>query len=124
MALTVSDVSIPLVHKIIEDTDSNSTAQENVAGTSGALYSIDIDNTANGAASYVKLHDGLPDGGIVVGTTEPDWIFRVGASTTANYLIPDGIPFSTALNMWTVIEDGTGGTTSPSSAVTVQLLVS
>lgn len=119
MTLTVTNISSPFAYRIISDTDSDATAEENITGTSGSFYSIEIDNTANGTACHTKLHDGLPDGGVVVGTTDPNWVFFCPASSKTLYTFPDGIAFSTALNMWTVVEAGTGGTTSPSLDVTV-----
>jgi|TARA_R100001443_G_scaffold29830_4_gene43132 hypothetical protein len=96
------------------------TIQENVTGTSGHLYSVNIHNSA-GSAVHVKLSDGAaPE----LGTTAPQWIFKCHAQERLKIDIPSGVPFSTALNLWTTLLPDSDDTTVPAGTVTVTLVCS
>lgn len=96
------------------DTDSENTAQV-VEESAVLVHSLDIDNAANGAAAYVKLYDTVAT--VVVGTTVPDYVFMVPASTRMIIESPDGFNFANGCQVATVTAGGTGGTTSPTSPV-------
>mgnify|MGYP001589379178 CR=1 FL=1 len=117
-AVTVSPQSNQIATKLIYDSDADGTSEADMTGTSGVLYVVDIDNTANAAASYVKLYDAAAP---TIGTTAPDWIFKVAASVRRVLAITEGFAF-TNLSMACVTAGGTAGTTNPTSNVAVRLL--
>jgi hypothetical protein len=104
---------------IIEDTSVNSTAQNNVTGAAAVFFGVFIDNTANSAASYVKIYN---HAGPTVGTTDPDFVFICPASSTRQYTMAGGVALGTALSYACTTSGGTAGTASPSNAVLVRIL--
>lgn len=115
MAVTQLPAASPSGVVSYNNTDSNETKSA-VKASSGTIYSITIDNSANGAASYVKLYD-VASGSVTVGTTAPDWIFKVAASVKRTVVFPEGLAFATALTEASVTAGGTAGTTGPTSDV-------
>lgn len=106
----------PAIHEI---TDSENTA-EALASTSKTLRSVTVDNSANGAVSYFKMWNSAAP---TVGTTEPFMILMVPASVKRSFIFPEGIVFGTAMEVACVTTPGKAGTTSPTSSVTVQVIV-
>jgi len=119
MASTVSNVSSPIATKLVVETDSQqSTPVNNVTGTSGNFYLIDIDNTANGAVTYFKMYD---TAGPTIGTTEPDFVIKVAASSRRVFAATDGFAFS-ALSFICSTVGGRAQGSDPGSAVVVRIL--
>lgn len=117
MALSISTQANPIATKLIVQTQATATPDNNLLGAAGKVYMIEVDNSLNAAASYLKLYDsGTP----VVGTTVPDFVWRVPAGQSRPMVIPEGIDF-TILSMACVTTGGTAGTTSPASPVTVRI---
>ena len=104
---------------VIEDTSVNSTAQNNVTGAAAVFFGIYIDNTANSAASFVKLYNHAAP---TVGTTDPDFVFMCPASVTRQYTMVGGVAMGTALSYACTTAGGTAGTGSPGSAVLIRIL--
>lgn len=117
MTLSVSTQVSPIATKLVVQTAAGATADSNVLGAAGAIYFIDVDNTANAAASYLKIYDAAAP---VVGTTPPDIIVRVKAGQRRSLVIPEGLSV-TVLSMACVTAGGTAGTTAPTSPVVVRL---
>lgn len=107
---------------LFSDTDNESTAVA-VKASSATVYTVDVDNTANAAASYTKLWN-TASGGVTVGTTAPDYVFMTPASTRVCYVFSGGVAFGTAVTAATVTTAGTAGTTNPSSSVIVRIAYS
>ena len=121
MALSVSDQVSPVGSKLIVDTDANATARNDVTGTSGTIYQVDVDNEANSDNPvYFKIYDNASP---TVGTTSPDHIFKVLVNQRRNIAIPEGLDF-TNLSYCAVVSGGTAGTTAPTSAVVVRMVTS
>jgi len=119
---SVTPQASPLASRLISISPSNAEPCNNVTGTTGLLYMIDIDNTGNPVtALYVKCYDNASP---TVGTTPPDWIFKIDAGVRRQYLIPEGISFGIALSVATVTTPGTSGTVAPTSTVNVWLATS
>lgn len=120
--MAISNINVEQVSgaKIIIDTD---LAGAVVAVKSGSttVYLLELDNTANAAASFVKLWN-VAAGSVTLGTTDPDLVIRVPASTKVEIAIPDGLVFATALSMAAVTTGGTGGTTNPTSDVVAKIV--
>ena len=104
---------------IFKDTN-NANAPIVVKSSSATVYVLDLDNSANGAASYVKFYNTA--GAVVVGTTIPDEVILLPASTIVKLAYVGGKIFGTGLQVATVTAGGTAGNTSPSSAVVVQIV--
>jgi hypothetical protein len=105
---------------VIDSASVTATADNNVLGTSATLYGVYISN-ASEQIVYVKLWN---HAGPTVGTTAPDEQYPCPASGTRMYTIAEGTAYGTGISMACVQEAGTAGTTSPSAAVKVRLLVS
>jgi hypothetical protein len=117
MALTISTQVSPVATKLIVQTSATKTPDNDVLGTSGKVYMVDVDNAANAAASFLKLYD---DGNPTVGTTVPAFVLRVPAGQRRALVVPEGMDY-TVLSMACVTTGGTAGTTSPTNPVAVRL---
>ena len=122
MAITQINVSSPSNEIVFNDSALGNSA-DGIKASSALVYSIVVDNSANGgAASYVKLFN-LASGSVVVGTSAPDEILYVpaGAVITQVYWTSSnpGKTFASALSAVCVTTGGTAGSTSPSSNVSV-----
>jgi len=121
MTLSVSTQVSPVGTKLVKNTDANATASTNVTGTSGTIYMIDVDNTGNPAdVAYLKIYDAATP---VVGTTDPDFIFKIPVNQRRQIVVPDGLDF-TILSFAVVTVAGTPGIVAPSNPVIVQLVTS
>lgn len=105
---------------LVVDTSAANAAVA-VKASSAVLYELELDNTANGAASYFKICN-LAAGSVSVGTTVPDWVIMVPASVSRTIVMPSGITFGTALSYFATTAGGTAGSTSPSSAFAIKLI--
>ena len=105
---------------LFRDTDCAATAVS-VKGSSGVIYQIEVDNTGNGAASYLKIWN-TASGSVTVGTTAPDKVEMVPASTKITFVYPGGVTYGTAITIACVTTAGTAGTTGPTSDVTVSIV--
>jgi len=119
MTLRVSSQVPPVGTKLIEETVATSTPNKSVTGESGKIYQLDIDNSGNSDnAAYLKIYD---TGNPIVGTTSPDYIFKVGVNQRRSIVIVDGLDFS-ILSFAVVVSGGTAGTTSPTNPVIVKMV--
>jgi hypothetical protein len=113
------NVSTPAVEVIYNDTAIGSLPDAIKSGST-RLYYVIIDNTANSAASYVKLFNNT-SGSITVGTTAPDEIIYIpGLSIITHMFFTSAAPgkvFGTALTAICVTTAGTAGTVPPASSV-------
>jgi len=125
MGVTLSTIADPLGTKLVIDTDADSTAEGNVTGAAGSFYAVEIDNTANQAATYVKFADATS---ATPGTTNPSWQFYAPASTKLTYVLGTGIAFTPGLSVWAVTSpaaltaSSAASATSPTSDVSVKVL--
>ena len=110
-----------LAARIIEDTAVTSTAVTNVTGAAANLYYVEIDNTANTVASFVKFYNNASP---TVGTPPPDVALRPVAGAKEYFVFPTSIAFATALSYACVTTAGTAGTTSPTNSVIVRMATS
>ena len=119
---SVTPQASPLASRLVTISPSDATPCNNVTGAPGLLYMVDIDNTGNPASIlYVKCYDSLSP---TAGTTDPDWIFRIGAGERRQYLIPEGVAYANGLSVLTTTTPGTPGAVDPTAAVTVWLATS
>lgn len=120
MTLSVSTQVSPVGTKLVVQSDANATPDINATGAAGTIYMIDVDNTANAAASFLKIFD---NGTVTVGTTAPGHIYRIPANQRRAMAIPEGLDF-TVLSFAVTTTGGTSGNTDPSSAVIVRMVTS
>ncbi len=75
-----------------------------------------FNNTANSVAVYVKVYNQTS---VTVGTTLPDFIFKIPAGATRDVTVNlgHGMTLGTGLGVACVTAGGTDGTTSPTNAV-------
>ena len=119
MSLSVSTQVNPVGAKLVQQTSATSTPDVNVTGSSTTVYMIDIDNSSNSSASYVKFYDSSP----TVGTTAPVEIVRVPASQQRVRVITEGSDYS-MLSFACVTTPGNSGTTSPTNPVIIRIVCS
>ncbi len=120
MAISTVNISSPAIEILFTDTALGNVA-DGIKSSSTKLYSVTVDNSANGgAATYVKLYN-LASGSVTVGTTVPDDVILAPAGAIVNRTYwtsaAPGVTFGTALSMAAVTTGGTAGVTSPASAV-------
>jgi hypothetical protein len=119
MAITQVNVSTPAVEIIYTDT-AIGNALDAIKASSAKLYYVIVDNSANVAATYVKLFN-VASGSVTLGTTAPDEVIYVPASSVITHMLftgaAPGKTFGTALTAAAVTTGGTAGTTPPSSSV-------
>ena len=127
MGVNVADITSPLGSKLITITPCNATASNNIMSGATTVQIIEVDNTANAnQINYVKILNGNGSGNsnvVTVSTDAPNHILAAPAGIKRTFVFPECIAF-TKLNVWCVQEAGTAGTSSPSSSVKVEILVS
>jgi len=110
-----------LSYRVVKLASTNAAANVNITGGTATVYSFIVTNAANTAISTC-FYDGTFTSASAVGTTAPTMIITVGAGATKTVLVPEGLVFSTAINVWTKQQPGTAGTTAPAGGtVTVYL---
>jgi hypothetical protein len=118
MSITQTNISTPSVEILYNDTLPGN-AVNSIKASSAKVFWVELDNSLNVAASYVKLFN-LASGSVTLGTTAPDEVIYVPASSiiTTFYMTSaaPGKTLGTALSYAVVTTAGTAGTTSPSSA--------
>jgi len=121
MSLSVSTQVSPVGSKLIVETAAGATANNNVTGAAGTLYTVDIDNTGNADTdAYVKIYNTAAP---VVGTTAPDLILEAPANQRRDFVIPQGWDFA-SLSFACVVSPGTAGATAPAVSVPVRMVAS
>tara|TARA_R110002012_G_scaffold260510_2_gene442211 strand:- start:254 stop:625 length:372 start_codon:yes stop_codon:yes gene_type:complete len=109
MALTSTKFANAVSSKVLNDANMTNTSQLNVVDGAGSLYSCKIVNS-NNAAVFIKLVFGYV---FTVGSTAPDLVLSCPASSTYEYEIPGGVPF-TALSICATENATPSDNTAPS----------
>jgi hypothetical protein len=116
--MAISNLPVLTGAALVVDTDAAATAV-NVKAGSTVLYEIELDNSANAAASYLKLYNATAP---TIGTTVPDFIVFAPAATRISLVLPAGLTFGTGLSYACVTAGGTAGTTPPTSDVIARIV--
>lgn len=116
MAVSVTNQATPLGSRIVKDTDADATAKDNTTGTTGTLYFIEVDNSANSGAVFFKMADTTNATG---GTTAADICLLCDGSKKTSYIIPDGLSFGNGFSHWCTTSSAEASTASPASNVTI-----
>ena len=102
----------------VTETSTGATAV-NLDNTSGSIIMVEIDNTANSAATFLSLWDA---GAATPGSTDEDFAFMCPASSRVTYACPDGCAYGTGLTA--ALVTGVGSATGPKSTATAYILAS
>lgn len=128
MAKTTISAFTALAGKLVSDDSVGAAPVDNATGaTSGRIYMVDIDNTLNSAAVYLKIIDAAS---ATVSTTTangagtPHLMLYVPKGKSITYAIPDGHAYSAGVSYWCVTSSAVGNESGPQSTVTVRLLCS
>lgn len=117
--MSVSNITITsLASSLFQDT-ANTNGAIVIKGSSGTIYVLEVDNTALASVVFVKLYDTA--GAVVVGTTVPDWVFKITASINQVFTFIAGEAFSAGLQACCTTAGGTAGNTAPATPPTVRI---
>jgi hypothetical protein len=118
--------TITKIGTLVIDFDADATSENNVTGnSSGTVYSIDIDNTANAStAAYVRIRDASSATPSHSANGVPTWLFVAPGGAKASYAFPDGQAYSAGLSMWCTTNNAKQNTSAPASSVIVRLIAS
>ena len=120
MAMTSTPIVNPIGAAIVKESAVSSTPDNDVRAGATTVYQVDVDNTANSAATFIKMADAAS---ITVGTTSPEYILKVPASVRKVFTFDlAGVLFATGLSFYGVTTAALAGNTSPASACIVRVL--
>ena len=130
MAVTKSNIANRLAETLVVDIDANGTSEDNVfSGTTLAskIYQVVIDNTATGAATYVRFQYATAYQKATSNVTPSTDNLRLyaPANQSATYVFPEGLAFTTGLSFLATSDTGdVNGTsyTDPGGTVKVTIL--
>ena len=113
------------IYTVVQDAAVKGVAlNDQTVVTSGATFHmVDVDNTLNSVASYVKLYDVAGGGAVTPGTDHPNWIFKVDAAARTSFTLTTSVAFASGLKLAVATEGGTAGTTGAEGATTTRILV-
>jgi hypothetical protein len=109
-----------LRYKIAYEDACAEGAEIDALGSAGTIRSVVIWNKHSGTV-YFKLK--TTSGAWVSGTTDPDYQWRMPATTTNRFDFPDGIPFS-QLTFWCNASSASSATDGPGGVVDVTFVCS
>ena len=119
MAVTLTKQSSPLGSNLVRDSTCGDV-QENVTGTSGVLYSIEINNEGSQDV-YFKLANASS---ATIGSTAATIVIYVPATKRRSIVFPKGITFSVGFTHWCTTGAAEASTTTASSKPDVYYVTS
>ena len=121
MAVTKTTTISALGGKLIIDFDADTSYENDVtAATSGILYLVEVDNTANASTSaYLRIIDRASAD---ASNDVPTWMFVAAPGAKSSYLMPEGQAYSAGLSIWCTSNNAKDDATAPASAVIVRLI--
>ena len=128
MAITQQALGFASGLNLFQDT-ANTNSAKTVKGSAGTLFSLYLNNTPNVAITYVQMFDSA--GAISLGSTAPDWVFKIPASTalmiqlangtvSTNIVAAGGIAFASGLQV--ACTTTANGSTGVGTALTIQII--
>ena len=98
------------------------TPQAHVTGAASDIYYIEVDNSLNTDASYLKIYD--QTGSPTHGTTDPMLVVKAAGSSLATIAVPGSFDLSNGITMLVSTDGGRGSGSSDliSQDVTVTVL--
>ena len=120
MAVTTSTVPNRLADTLVIDSSTDNTSEDNVFSGAVTLYTVQIDNSDNPTAVYVKAGDTTS---MTPASNNPDYVFYAAGNQKISYISAAGIALSTGFSFWgTTTQANATAQTSPDPAPTVKLL--
>lgn len=119
--MAVNKVALPAPptgSEYIKDDSVGATAV--VVTQNKKLAHLVVDNSLNSSETFLKIYDSSAP---TVGTTDPDIVIQVPASSKLSVSFLDSKPSFTNLAWAALTTPGTGGTTGPTNSVVVEALV-
>ena len=101
---------------------SATSALDALTASGGSLFKVEIDNTANSSAVYLKLCDLTST--VTVGSTDPSYVFMCPASQTRVYSCAKGAVYTNGMQAACVTTGGTAGNSNPTNPVIYRILLS
>ena len=124
MALAMTTLGDRFIDIITQDTDADELPVNDITGKAGSLYYVKVVNAWSASSVYLKIYDSTS---ATHGTTHPIFVTKVGPSSTAYCVIPDGMAFVNGLSYCVTDGAGTGAVNDngpPTGNVTVRMVVS
>jgi len=121
IAVKSSGVSSPFSARGVEMTDLENTGLSDFISSTTSVYTLDLDNSANGAVTYFKLYDSTNP---TYGTTEPSVMIKVAASTRQVWSIAQGLQLLSGFSVMACTVDGPAAGSSPGSSFNCSMVVS
>jgi len=124
MANTISEsASTTQISARRVDISIDTGALVNVTDNSRTVDAVKIDNTANTHAVYLKIYNFDSSSPPTLGSNSPDFILPCAASSEADFMFDPASTLLTGTYVAVVTAAGTGGTTGPTNAVLVKMLM-
>tara|TARA_R110000744_G_scaffold50564_3_gene109269 strand:- start:606 stop:983 length:378 start_codon:yes stop_codon:yes gene_type:complete len=118
MAVTSTKSGVSIKDDMVYDADVDATAEQNLFGGAGTLYSLTAHFVSDGAGdaevTWVKMADTLS---ATVGTTNPDIKFPVAEGTFFTMVCVDGFAVSDGMALWGTVTALVGSVASPAGTV-------
>ncbi len=121
MAITISSQSQLLDNQILIDSAVTADAQNNVRLSEATSYLFKIDNlNVASSAAYFKIWDHTNP---IVGTTEPDYVLMIPATTSKTIIVTPGITFTEGLSYACTLLAVVSSVANPSHTVSLKMVV-
>jgi len=121
IAVKSSGVSSPFSVRSIEVTELPNTGLSDFVSSSATVYTLDMDNSANGAVTYFRLYD---DASPTYGTTEPSVIVKVAANARQVWTVSSGLSLGSGFSVAASTVGGHAIGASPSSSFNFSAVLS
>ena len=121
IAVKSSGVPSPFSARGVEVTDLENTGLNDFLSTSTTVYTFDLDNAANGAVTYFKLYDSASP---TYGTTDPNLMILVAASTRQVWSVAQGLSLSAGFSVAASTVNGPDAGSNPGSAFNMSVVLS
>jgi hypothetical protein len=122
MAVALLESVTELGGILVSAVNLDATGTANVTGnSSGTIYLIDIDNTANDDDVYFKVKD---HGSNVGAGQTPDWVLKGKARMVTSYVFNTGIAYGAGVSIWCTTSAVVADATDPTNSVRVDIVAS
>ncbi len=115
----MSASNIPLLAGATLLTDTAAAAVVVVKASSGVIYELELDNTANAAVTYLRLYNATS---ATIGSTQYDGLYIVPASVKITVVLPAGVTYGTGICYAATTSATLATTTAPSSSFAIKMV--
>jgi len=126
MAVTKTTTITSLAGKLVVDFTADASKEANVtAATSGTIYLVEIDNTANASTfAYLKIRDHADATPSDANAGIPTWQLTAPKGGKITYAFPDGQEYAAGVSIWCTTNPANQNVSSPTNAVIVKIIAS